>query len=335
MKTRKGFRHVAEKDRDRIHALYGHGHFQKEIAEVLGVDPGTVSRELNRYERTTWRYSATHAQKDADEKRSRSKRPGMKIATNPALRQHIIQELKKLRSPDEIAGRMKTEDITPRVGKNAIYKWLYSEDGKEYCRYLCTRRKRRKRQSRLTARILIPERISHRDRPDTEGLVHVEGDLFVSPQKSGSRVCGLLVVEKESRLLSGSIIPDKRARSIVPAMHRATEALSANTCTLDNGIENVHHRDFGVPSYFCDPGNPTQKPLVERTIGLVRRWFIPKGTDLDTVSNATYQSQLHLLNHKYRKSLGYRSAYEHALERGIIDTVPRPRISLSKAIAFR
>lgn len=333
MKTHKGFRHITAKDRDRIHALYGHGHTQKDIALVLGVDPGTVSRELNRYDRKTWRYSAVRAQADADLKRSKSKRPGMKIADDSLLRRYIIKELKQLRSPDEIAGRMKTEGVTPRVGKNAIYKWLYSEDGKKHCRYLCTQRKRKKRQSRLTARVLIPQRISHRDRPNTAGLIHTEGDLFVSPIKSGSKTCGLLVVEKESKLLVGSIVSNKSARIIVPAMRKATTLVAADTCTLDNGIENIAHRDFGVDTYFCDPGTPTQKPHVEGSIGLVRRWFIPKGTNLDTVSDETYRSQLHLLNHKYRKSLGYRSAYENALKRGIIKKVPR--ISLSKAIAFR
>ena len=168
------------------------------------------------------------------------------------------------------------------------------------------------------------------DRPDTEGLVHTEGDLFVSPRTSLSKTCGLLIVEKESKLLAGSIVINKSARVIVPAMRRATTAVGADTCTLDNGIENIVHREFGVDTYFCDPGTP---PRVEGSIGLVRRWFIPKGTDLDTVSNETYRSQLHLLNHKYRKSLGYRSVYENALERGIIKKVPR--ISLSKAIAFR
>jgi IS30 family transposase len=332
MKKREGFRHLTTKDRDRIHALYGHGHAQKDIARVLEVDPGTVSRELNRYGRMTWRYNAARAQADAEEKRAHSKRPGMKIAGDPLLRQYIIKELKRLRSPDEIAGRMKVDGITPRVGKNAIYKWLYSKDGKTYCRYLCTRRKRKKRQGRLTTRVLIPHRISHRDRPDTEGLVHTEGDLFVSPIRLHVKTCGLIVVEKESKLLSGSIVINKSARVIVPAMRRATTALAADTCTLDNGIENIVHRDFGVDTYFCDPGTPTQKPHVEGSIGLIRRWFIPKGTNLDTVSDETYRSQLHLLNHKHRKSLGYRSAYENALERGIIKKVPR--ISLSKAIAF-
>ena len=333
MKTRKGFRHITANDRDRIHALYGQGHSQKDIAGVLGVDPGTVSRELNRYDKKTWRYNANRAQKDAEEKRSHSKRPGMKIAENPRLRGYIITELKKLRSPDEIAGRMKSTRVTPRVGKNAIYKWLYSDDGKHYCMYLCTKRTHKKRQSRLATRVRIPDRKPLKDRPKEAGIIHAEGDLFVSPTSSRSKVCGLLVVEKKSKLLSGSIVANKSARVIIPAMQRATATVSADTCTLDNGIENIAHRDFGVDTYFCEPGSPTQKPDVEGSIGLVRRWFIKKGTNLDTVSNDVYQSQLHLLNHKYRKSLGYRSSYEYALSRGIITKIPR--ISLSKAIEFR
>lgn len=333
MKKREGFRHLTDKDRDRIHALYGHGHNQKDVARVLGVDPGTISRELNRYGKHTWRYSAEAAQKDAEEKRRHSKRPGMKIEANSELRSYIIKQLRLLRSPDEIAGRMRKDGITPRVGTAAIYKWLYSEDGKPYCRYLCTKRSRKRRQSRLAKRVLIPDRISINERPESTVLVHAEGDLFVSPQKSGSTACGLLLVEKCSKLLSGEIIANKRSVSITPAMRRAVRSVAADTCTLDNGIENVHHKDFGVDTYFCDPGTPTQKPDVESSIGLVRRWFIPKGTNLDTVPNDTYQSQLHLLNGKYRKSLGYRSAYEVALERGIIDRIPR--ISLSKAVAFR
>ena len=246
MKKREVFRHLTASDRDRIHALYGHGHSQKDMAQVLGVSPGTISRELRRYGKRTWRYSSQKAHNDAELKRSLSKRPGMKIEENPALKRFIIKELKNLRSPDEIAGYMKRVGMHPRVGTAAIYKWLYSAKGKSYCKYLCTRRQKKQRQSRLGKKQLIPERISLHDKPDAPGLVH---------------------------------------------------------------------------------------PDVEGGIGLIRRWFIPKGTDLADISNDTYQSQLHLLNHKYRKSLGYRSAYEAALEAGIIDRVPR--ISLLKAVAFR
>jgi IS30 family transposase len=333
MKNRAEFKHLTEHDRDRIQALYVWGHCQKEIAEVLEVDPGTISRELQRYGKKTWRYSAKRAEEDARTKREQSKRPGMKIEALPELRKHIIQELKRLRSPDEIAGRMKRDGITPRVGKNAIYEWLYSEYGKSYCRYLCTRRTKKRSPRRLGKKVLIPDRIPLRLRPDEPDMVHAEGDLFVSPARLNVKDCGLLVVVPEVHLLSGTIVPNKTTAVIVPAMQHITNSLPLDTCTFDNGIENIHHKEFGVDAYFCDKGSPWQKPYVESSIGLIRRWFLPKGTDLSGVSNELFQSQLHLLNHKYRRSLGYQSSYEASLERGIIKSVPK--VSLTKAIAFR
>jgi len=333
MQKRTEFKHLTAKDRDRIHALYLWGHSQKEIAEVLGVHPGTISRELQRYGKRTWRYSASRAQEDAEEKRARSKRPGMKIAEDPGLRRYIIGELKKLRSPDEIAGRMKKDGVTPRVGKNAIYKWLYSTDGTRYCRYLCTKRTRTKGRRYLEKRTRIPDRISLKDRPDAPGLIHAERDLFVSPTNLHSRPAGLLIVVPEAKLFAGSILPSREGVTVTVAARKHFERIRSDTCTADNGSENTRHKETGVPTYFCDPGAPWQKPSVEGGIGLVRRWFLPKGTDLATIPDALFQSQLHVLNSKYRKSLGYQNAYERALERGIIKEVPR--VSLSKAIAFR
>lgn len=333
MNNREAFRHLREHDRDRIQALYIQGHSQKEIAEVLDVHPGTISRELKRYGKRTWRYSAVRAEEDARIKREQSKRPGMKLEALPELKRRIVSELKQLRSPDEIAGRMKRDGVTPRVGKNAIYEWLYSAYGRPYCRYLCTKRTRRHGQRRLGTKVLIPDRIPLKARPEAPGLIHAESDLFVTPTRLHVKTCGLLVVVPATHLLSGALIPNKRTGTIVPAMRDITDRLPLDTCTFDNGIENIHHKEFGVDAYFCDKGAPWQKPHVESSIGLIRRWFLPKGTDLSGVSNDIFQSQLHLLNHKYRKSLGYRSSYEFSLERGIIEKVPR--ISLTKAIAFR
>lgn len=333
MKKRHTFRHLDQKDRDRIHALYGNGHTQKDIADVLGVTPSTISRELARYGRRTWRYSASRAQEDADEKRLHSKHPGMKIESHPALKQYIISQLKKLRSPDEIAGRMKSVGATPRVSKNAIYKWLYSDSGAPYCTYLCTKRSKKKKQRRAKKRIHIPDRISLRERPNEPHLIHTERDLFVSPTAQGVKDSGLLIVVPKTKLFAGTIVPHKKNAVVTTATQKHFQRMRVDTCTADNGSENVGHRDTGVDTYFCDPGAPWQKPHVEGGIGLVRRWFLPKGTDLSKVSDEVFQSQLHLLNHKWRKSLGYKSAYEVSREHGIIKRIPK--VSLSKAIAFR
>ena len=87
---------------------------------------------------------------------------------------------------------------------------------------------------------------------------------------------------------------------------------------LDRGIENRYHERFDMPAYFCDPQSPHQKPLAEGSIGLMRRWFWKKGTNLAEVSNQEIQKNINILNNKYRKSLNYMSALEVAREHGIL-----------------
>lgn len=330
---RAPFVHLHEKHRDRIHALYGEGHNQKSVAEILGVNPSTISRELKRYDKTTWRYNATRAEADAKEKRTHSKKEGMKIEAHPELKERIIRELKEMRAPDEIAGRMKREKLVVRIGTNALYKWLYSEYGKPHCKYLCSRRVHKKKQSRLGKRQLIPNRISLRERPTDEMQIHGESDLFVSPISLHSPIVGHLTVIPKAHLLVGQFIANKKPSVMVASMKSIQKKVNVTTWTMDNGIENQWHEQFGIPTYFCTPGSPWQKPHVESNIGLIRRWFIPKGTDLAQVPDETFQSMLFTLNHKYRKSLGYRSAYEVAMECDIIKKVPQ--LSRRKAIAFR
>lgn len=330
---RVSFKHLNQKDRDRIHALYLDGHQQKHIAEILRVDPGTISRELCRYGKTTWRYSSVRAQKDAEDKRTHSKRAGMKVESNSVLKERIIKELKELRSPDEIAGRMKLEKLSVRIGTNAIYKWLYSEHGKQYCKYLCSRKTRKKKQSKATKRHLIPNRISLRDRPNDELQIHGESDLFVSPTNLHTKTVGHLTVIPKTHLLVGNFLPSKSPAIMITSMKRIQRKVKVTTWTMDNGIENIYHEQFGIPTFFCTKGSPWQKPHVESNIGLVRRWFLKKGTDLSQVTEEEFQSMLFTLNHKYRKSNGYRSSYEVSLESGIITRVPQ--LSRKKAIAFR
>ncbi len=335
MKTpkRKPFKHLTQYERDRIEKLRFHLTSIVDIAKILGRDKGTISREVKKHTNKHHRYKATKAQELAEGKRVGSKVIGMKIEGNPDLKRYIITELKRLRSPDEIAGRMKREGVIPRVGTNARYKWLYSENGKPYCQYLCTRKTRKVKQSRLGKRTLIPNRISIKQRPDDNTQIHAESDLFVSPTRLHSKPVGHLVILPDTKLLVGTFLPNKSPKTMVDSIHQVEALLPISTWTLDNGIENVYHEQFSVPAYFCTPGSPWQKPHVENSIGLTRRWFIPKGTDLETVPEDTFQSMLHVFNHKYRKSLGYQSAYEVSLERGILKKIPR--LSKQSAVAFR
>lgn len=323
MENKRQFRHLDQFDRDRIEALLATGHKQKEIANILRVDKGTISREIKKRKRKNGRYEATAAQLKANVKRSNSKYQGMKVEKNPAVRDFIIGQLIQHRSPDEIAGRMKQEKQRPSIGTNAMYKWLYSVYGQKYCKYLCTRRHRRKpRKQAPTQKVMIPNAVSIHAAP--LGIRHktryrrFDADTAVSPKKSGSTASIALAVERKINFIVGTRMPNLKPQEMKAAVDRMSVSACIKSLTLDRGIENRSHESWSVPAFFADPHSPWQKPHVENNIGLLRRWFIPKKTNLAEVSEEQLQEYISILNHKYRKSLQYKSAYEAALEHGII-----------------
>lgn len=324
-KKRKPFSHITQKKRDRIQDLLDDGVRQNKIAKILKVNESTVSRELKR-RRKNGRYDADVAEHKALVKRENSKHQGMKIEDHPGLKKRIVNELRAKRSPDEIAGRMSEEKVSPRVGTVAIYKWLYSAFGQRYCKYLCTQRWRRKpRTKSKTGRHIIPNMVRIEALP--KGAVnrtrygHYESDTFVSPKKLKVRDSGAITCEKKSKLIIGRKIPNMKPASMKRAMRSIGNEVNMKTTTMDRGIENTKHGEWGVQAYCCDPSSPWQKPLVEGTIGLLRRWFWPKGTDLSKVSNYMFQKNIGIMNNKYRKSLHYRSALEVAEKHGILKSL--------------
>jgi IS30 family transposase len=143
-----------------------------------------------------------------------------------------------------------------------------------------------------------------------EGLDISEGDTFVSPKRAHTTVSAVIVVKRKSKYISGNKVPSLESRYMTESIRRIQRERPSDALIFDRGIENREHEKFGVPSYFCDPHAPHQKPLVEGSIGLLRRWFLPKGTDLSKVSEESLQEKIKILNNKYRKSLRYRSASE-------------------------
>ena len=318
--VKRTFKHFNQTDRDRMEILLASGELQKNIAKVLKVDPSTISRERKRKRKNGY-YDAKRAEEKARVKRSNASYKGKKVEQNQLAKQYIIERLKDRRSPDEISGRMRQEKQPFYIGKDAIYAWLWSNYGQAYCKYLCTKRYRKKKQKKGPKREMIPNRQPLSARP--EAGTHAEGDLFVSPTRTGTTVSGAFVVVPVSKLFAGMIIPNRKPDTMTVAIKEILSPLTVDDITLDNGIENKKHKDWGLPTFFADPHSPWQKPHVECGIGLVRRWFTPKCTDLSKLPNEQYQEQLHILNGKYRKSLGYKSAYEVSLECGIIKEIPK------------
>ena len=298
-----------------MEALLDKGHDQKEVAEIIGKSESAVSRERKRRKKRARKYRATVAHQKAGAKRASSKYCGMAVESELKRKNFIIEELKKFRSPDEIAGRMKIDKQYEPIGKDAIYSWLYSTRGNQYAKHLCTRRHKKKPHKKTSRREMIPNRISLKERPKRG--IHAQGDAFVSP-KDGGTTSGILVVIPDTQLLLGTKTPTLSPKEYTPRIDALLKQTSAVDCTFDNGIENKDHEQLSVPAYFCDPHAPWQKPDVENNIGLFRRWFVPKKTHLTGMSEEDMQGYLHVLNGKYRKSLCYKSSYEMSVKKSII-----------------
>ena len=322
--TTGSYRPLTQADRDRMEALFDAREKQKEIAKILKVDPATISRELKR-KRKNGRYDAATAQMKANIQRSQSKHRGMKIEGHPELKHYIVIGLRKKRSPDEIAGRMRRDHEPFFASKNAIYRWLYTVYGQRYCRYLCMKRYDKKpRKENQTTRTMIPNRIAISLRPrgseNRTRYGHFEGDTIVAPRNVPNTEAVALVADRKSKFLVGSRIPSLSPVHMTRAINDMETKVIMKSCTLDNGIENKYHEQWNVRAFFCEPHCPSQKPLIEGSIGLLRRWHFPKGTDWSTVSESRLQHTLLFLNHKYRKSLKYKSAIEVAMAQGSMKT---------------
>ena len=313
---RNSFVHLDFRARDRIEALWRAGHRPTEIAIILGVHKSTVSREIDRRQKKDGTYSATTAEHKAQIKRSNSKYQGMKIEQHETLRTYIVSELKHFQSPECIAGKMKEEKRIPRVSSDAIYRWLQSSFGQRYCKYLCTKRYRKKPHSEAPQRQIISNMTSIHSLEVNPGHI-TEGDTFLSPKKV-SKTSAVVVVWRETKLLKGDIVKSLRPIHTTNVMRKIHRENKSDVMILDQGGENREHEKFGVRTYFCDRASPRQKPLVENSIGQLRRWWWPKGTDLSKISREEFKEKIEIMNNKYKKSLRYRSANEVSRERGIL-----------------
>lgn len=343
-KQEKRYRHLDQKDRDRLQALRDEGVKQKEIASILGFDPGTISREIARNRRKyrkgkrvknrNARYEAGVADHKAYVRRKYAKYRGMQIVERKALRTYIVKKLKKHWGPDEIAGRMKRDREPFFASKTAIYAWLRTVHGQRWCPYLYSKRYyARKWTGKATKRQLIPHRIGIEERPqgatNRTRYGHYEGDTMVSGKKTGSKAALSVISERKAKYLDARKIPDMRPRSHGNAVRDMIEEKKILSMTYDNGIENTTHGELPVPAFFCEPYSSWQKGGVENGIRMIRR-FIPKGVDINRYSDDDIKRIIGILNAKPRKSLDYQTPHEVMVENNLFKNkkIPAGEIAL-------
>ena len=337
---RKKYLGLSSDERSEIQILMAKGYSLRGIAAALGRSPNTISREVkvNSVENQQTGKLEYIAKKAKDKSRlsRRSRRyQWKKIEHDNALHAFIIEKLAPPHSwsPEVISGYLKHQQNDRADGAKIayvsapqIYAWLYSSRGQQYCSHLLSRRYRpKKRSASKPERVMIPNRKDIKQRPaaalDRVEIGHGEFDSVVSSKRSGSTYALSVLQERSTRLVRARIVPNLKPSIYAGTVTALTRGLRLRTLTTDNGIENKHHqtitKNTGLSVYFTKSYSSWQKGGVENANKMLRRYF-PKGTDFSTVTQAAVDQALWTINNKPRRCLGYKSAVQCAVEKGLL-----------------
>ena len=299
------FTHLSPAQRYQIEKQRAEGKSVKVVARYLGVHRSTVYREQARG-RVQGRYGAKTAYQRTLKRRAIS--AANHRTHSPELWQGVSALLRLEWSPQQISGRLKQEAAGVRaVSTQAIYHWL-ARTRSPLCKQL--RHYRTPSPWRQSGGGMPKNRPSIRKRPKEalarEQSGHWEGDTVMGRSR---QECLVTLVERKSLYVRISPTLPKQSELVAQYIQQTLTALSARTLTLDNGTEFAAYKSMGVDVFFADPGRPRQRSRNENTNGLIRQ-YVPKGARLSTFSPAKIQRIEERLNHRPRKTLGYKTPHE-------------------------
>ena len=315
------YTHLTDHERDQIAIMRAQGLSQNEIARRLGRNKGTLSRELARNRSPVYRVYLPHKAQARAECRNRTSHERSRLKHH-WIRGYVARMLTLGWSPEQIAGRLKQLSSDATVSPEAIYQYVYDPEVRkqiDLVAYLPRRHRKRfpkghrrtHQNSHIPSRIAITERPKAVERRKQPG--HWEADTVVSRQ---SLAALSVVVERKSRMVKIGKLSQKSASEFRASLNRRLSRYPQpvrRTITYDNGSENVEHEKvntvLGTKSFFCNPYHSWEKGTVENLVGLIRR-FLPKKTDLATITVSQVRMIERRLNSRPRKCLNYHTPLE-------------------------
>lgn len=309
-----GYHQLTLKERYHITALLKQGLRQKEIACEMGVHPSTICRELKRNS-IEGKYQAEAAQIEV---RLRQKKKTTRSVWTNAMERYVRAGLKDDWSPEQICGRMKLEKGWS-ISHEAIYQYVYqnkANGGKLYTYLRHKNKKYHKRTNTYSPRGVLKDRVMIDKRPKIvekkSRIGDIEIDTVIGKDHQGALVT---IVDRKSKLALIQNVTSKHADIVTQALIEMLIPISPilKTITSDNGKEFAYHKEVSqaldTDFYFANPYHSWERGLNEHTNGLIRQ-YLPKKTDFTNISKEEIVMIQNRLNHRPRKSLGYKTPYE-------------------------
>ena len=315
------YKHFSIEEREKIQRGLWEKRSVRAIAKELGRPHSSVLREITRnYPPLRERYTPRLAHERALWKRTcRGREQRLK---SERIRSFVIAQLKRRRSPEQIAGISKRE-LGETISHEAIYQFIYTQISynkpKRGCEDLrpCLRRRRKRRIPHGARRCQItlkPQGPSIDTRPEAVDRRSRIGDWESDTVESTGHAPGInTLVERRTGFLFITRLKSKTGlatRAAIAQRLAIVPASAKKTITFDNGPENRDWRPVeeatGVKCFFAHPYHSWERGTNENTNGLIRDYF-PKGTDFRTISDEEIAYVERELNERPRKRHGWRS----------------------------
>ena len=322
----KEYFQLSRDERVVIAMMLEEGSSLSELARKLGRSKSTISREVKRNGSPLKQsYTMPWVQSKAQGRKTRaSRRQRLK---NDETRLYVQSRLRLGWSPELISGRIGMEHPGLAISHEAIYQYIYAQPrGSQNRRDLvvCLRYGNLKHRKKRVAggsprKTKIPNRVGIEERPkdveSREVFGHWEGDTMVSKK---SRVVLQSLVERKSRLVLLRLLSGRTAAETANSVIKRLGKFPSHarrTLTLDNGTENAGHAQItsalGTKCYFARQYASWQRGTNENINGLVR-YYLPKGTDFEKVSEEEIAMVESLINNRPKKCLGFQTPIEVA-----------------------
>jgi IS30 family transposase len=305
------YQQLTYEQRCQISALKKSGCSQGEVAEIIGVDQSTVSRELARNTGARG-YRHKQAQEKSDRRRAEAVQPSK---MTPEIIAVIESKLCLDWSPEQISGWLLT-DQERQISHESIYLhiWANKRDGGDLYTHLRRQGKKYdKRRNGKSTRGQIKNRVSIDSRPsvvdEKSRIGDWEIDTMIGKGHSGALVT---IVERVTKFTVSAQVNSKSAADVTKATMALLKPFRdvVHTITADNGKEFAYHEQISkalsANVYFAHPYSSWERGLNENTNGLLRQYF-PKGTDLKKVEQIEVRRAVRRLNSRPRKVLGFKT----------------------------
>ena len=311
------YSHITLKQRFRIEFLLEKDTLKKEIANILALDPGTVTREISRNS-VGGKYDARQAESLDRKRRKTGKAKTKKLLNDEQLKNYVEEKLQLFWSPEQISGRARKEQGLV-ICHETIYEFIY-EEKVEWKKYLRQKKGKYRRRHGTKEREKAREDAKKRRIDVRPAIVESrsrigdwEGDTIVG----GEKTTGIIThVERKSGFLIGDLFKQKNSVLVskkIVARFNKIQKHKKFTITYDNGTEfsayEFIERKTFLEIYFAHAYHSWERGTNENTNGLLRQFF-PKKSMFATLTQKAVEAAVNLINNRPRKRLNYLTPYE-------------------------